>query len=71
MKASHRIWGKPTTQNSQGSGLMKLAYAQAESTGSDWRETLHVGFDLGLPSLFNIEWLIDKAERGEWGGLWW
>ena len=50
---------------------MKLACAQAEETGSDWREALHVAFELGLPSLFNIECLIDKAERGEWGGLWW
>lgn len=50
---------------------MKLAYANAEDTGSDWRETLHVAVDLALPNLFNIEWLIDKTERGEWGGLWW
>ena len=50
---------------------MKLACIQVEKTGSPWRETLTVAFDLGLPSVFNIEWLIDKAERGEWGGLWW
>ena len=50
---------------------MKFAYAQAENAGSDWRETLYVQFELGLPNLFNIEWLIDKAERGEWSGLWW
>lgn len=50
---------------------MKLAYEQAENAGTDWREALATGFDLGLPSLFNIEWLIDRAERGEWSGLWW
>ena len=50
---------------------MKLAYAQPENTVTDWREALHIAFDLGLPSFFNIEWVIDKAERGEWSGLWW
>ena len=50
---------------------MKRAYAQAETNEADWREALHVAFGLGLPGLFNIEWLIDKAERGEWGGVWW
>ena len=50
---------------------MKLAYVQAERIETDWRAALHVAFDLGLPSLFNVEWLIDKAERGEWSGLWW
>ncbi|MGR3513565.1 MAG: hypothetical protein ACU0GG_12455 [Paracoccaceae bacterium] len=49
---------------------MQLAYAHSEVRGTEWREPLHVAFDLGLPSLFNIEWLIDKAERGEWSGLW-
>ena len=44
---------------------MKFAYELAENTGSDWRETLHVGFTMGLPSLFDIEWLIDKAECDE------
>ena len=50
---------------------MNFAYAQAENTGTDWREALHFAFDLGLPNLFNIEWLIEGAERGEWGGLRW
>ena len=50
---------------------MKLAYMQAGTAGSDLREILTVALDLGLPSLFDIEWLIEKAERGEWSGLWW
>ena len=50
---------------------MKLAYAQLRNSGTAWRETLHVAFDVRLPIVFNIEWLIDKAESGEWGGLWW
>ncbi len=50
---------------------MKLAYAHSEKTGSDRLETLYIHFDLGLPNLFNIEWLIDKAEHGDWSGLWW
>lgn len=50
---------------------MKLAYVQAENAGTDWHEALAISFDFCLPSLFNIEWLIDRAERGEWSGLWW
>jgi len=50
---------------------MRLAYKQAELANTDWSEVLNLAFDLGLPSVFNIEWLIDKAECGEWGGLWW
>ena len=50
---------------------MELAYEKAKISELDWRETLDVLLDLGQPSLFNVEWLIDKAERGEWGGLWW
>ncbi len=50
---------------------MELAYTQAERAEADWRETLYVSFGLGLPGFFNLEWLMDKAECGEWGGLWW
>lgn len=50
---------------------MTLAYTQAEKTGSDWRETLYVHCDLGLPNLFNFERLIASAERGQWSGIWW
>lgn len=50
---------------------MTLAYEQAEHAGTHWREALAIGFDLGLPDLFNTEWLIDRTERGEWSGLWW
>lgn len=34
-------------------------------------ETLFAAVSLALPQAFNIEWMIDRAERGEWGGLWW
>lgn len=50
---------------------MRPAYAKVETAGPQWREALHLALDLGQPSFFKIEWLIDKAERGEWGGLWW
>lgn len=49
---------------------MKLAYAQAEKTGTDWGEMLHVAFDFGLPQRVNIEWSIQKAGSDEWGGPW-
>ena len=50
---------------------MKRAYAYVESVNSDWREALVSSFDLGLAHLFSIEWLIDKAESGDWSGIWW
>lgn len=49
---------------------MKHTYAQAETPVSNWCETLCVALDFAFPNLFNIEWLIDKAERGDWGGPW-
>lgn len=48
---------------------MKFAFADAKET--DWREILDVATGLGLPLDFNLEWLVDQAERGEWSGLWW
>ncbi len=50
---------------------MKLAFANVEDATSEWRDSLYVAFDLGLPNMFNVEWLIDRAERGAWSGLWW
>jgi hypothetical protein len=50
---------------------MRLSYTVSEDISSDWQESLLSGFDLGLPSLFNIEWLIDNAERSEWGRIQW
>ena len=50
---------------------MKRDYEQAESIPFDWREMLESAVNLGLPKVFNFEWYIDKAEKGEWGGLWW
>lgn len=50
---------------------MELVHVTAEDALSDWRETLRVAVDLSLPNPFNVEWLIDRAETGEWGGLWW
>ncbi|WP_415919460.1 hypothetical protein [Tateyamaria sp. SN6-1] len=48
---------------------MKRDYAQAETTGADWCETPYGAFHLGLPRLFSIAWLIDKADCGEWCGV--
>ena len=50
---------------------MEFAYVQHDNTGLDWCEIFHIAFGSGLLRPFNIEWLIDKAEQGEWGGLWW
>ncbi|WP_160314416.1 hypothetical protein [Candidatus Rhodobacter oscarellae] len=50
---------------------MTLVYTHADRAVFDWQETLAVASDLGLPRIFSLEWLIDKAERQEWSGLWW
>lgn len=50
---------------------MKRAYKHAARTGSDWRAALATGLEYGLPSLFNIETLIDHAERKDWSVKWW
>lgn len=50
---------------------MEFTCERAEVTDNCWREVLLVAFEMGLPSLFNLECVIDRAERGKWGGLWW
>ncbi len=50
---------------------MQIANDNMALRRHDLNETLFAALSLGLPQLFNIEWLIDKAERSEWGGLWW
>lgn len=50
---------------------MQQADAQAHDTRLDWHDSLRLTRELGLPSQFNFEWLIDRAERGEWSGRWW
>lgn len=50
---------------------MTLVYAQTEDGELNWREALLIAVESGLPGLFNIEWLIEKAETREWGGVWW
>lgn len=40
-------------------------------TKHHWFETLLSAFDSGVPDPLNVEWLIDRAEAGEWRGLWW
>ena len=44
---------------------------QLDNKKNDLIETLINAFDLGFYSPMDFEWLIDKAEAGEWGGLWW
>ncbi|MEM8979781.1 MAG: hypothetical protein AAGD04_09875 [Pseudomonadota bacterium] len=50
---------------------MTRAYEHTKSPQLDWQEALPLSFDHGLTNLFNIEWLVEKVERGEWSGLWW
>ena len=50
---------------------MRIAHKAAAPRRGDFHETLLTALSLGVPQGFNIEWLIDKAERAEWVGLWW
>ena len=50
---------------------MEVTCERAEAITDDCREILLVAFEMGLQSPFNLECLIDRAERGEWGGTWW
>ena len=50
---------------------MQIAQDRNRLCRSDASEALFTTVSLGVPNIFNIEWLIDKAERSEWGGLWW
>lgn len=44
---------------------------QTDVSEAEWQETLAAAFDYGTMMIFNFDWLIDRAERGDWGGLWW
>lgn len=50
---------------------MQFAYERPDATGSDWREALVSIISFRTWNVMNIDRLIDKAERGEWSGLWW
>lgn len=43
----------------------------SDDTRHHWIETLLSAFDCGFSDPLNVEWLIDRAEAGEWSGLWW
>lgn len=48
---------------------MKLVYEDARPDRLDWRELF--GLELDVPHCLSVEWLLDRAEQGEWSGLWW
>ncbi|MEL6414078.1 MAG: hypothetical protein AAGK79_16375 [Pseudomonadota bacterium] len=50
---------------------MQITNEDAGLRRHDLDEVLFAAVSLGLPIFFNVEWLIDKAERGEWSGIWW
>ncbi len=50
---------------------MNLASARSECIADTYRETLTLAFEFGFPPLFSVEWMIDRAELGEWSGIWW
>lgn len=50
---------------------MRFVNMHVNSNKDHWIETLANAFDMGFCEPLNLEWLIDKAETGEWGGLWW
>jgi hypothetical protein len=50
---------------------MRLSFEYTSCRRPEWRETLKTAFDMGVPSLLDLDWLIDRIEHDEWGGLWW
>lgn len=50
---------------------MALEKAATRPAELDWSEVLAEAFQSGFQSPFNMEWLIDKAERREWNEKWW
>ncbi|MFL4469059.1 hypothetical protein ACERZ8_03955 [Tateyamaria armeniaca] len=50
---------------------MQFANDDAALCRHELNETLYAAVSMCLPQLFNLEWLIDRAEHGEWSGLWW
>ncbi|WP_168797742.1 hypothetical protein [Aliishimia ponticola] len=44
---------------------MKSANETAKPVHGDRVETLMQAFDLGLPGLLNLEWIMDRMEHGE------
>ncbi len=50
---------------------MQIAQDSRRLRRSEATEMLFTAVSFGVPQIFNVEWLIDKVERGEWSGLWW
>lgn len=53
---------------------MQLVMSEMQTHQADRHfrgEALLTSFDLGFTSFFTLEWLLDRVERDEWGGLWW
>ena len=50
-----------------------MAHDERETIGVEpnWYETMITALDIGCLAPFSLEWLIDRAERGERSGLWW
>ena len=36
-----------------------------------WHEALQFALENTVPQVFNIEWMIERAERSDWRGVWW
>lgn len=50
---------------------MRCAIEEPNPCHSDLQDLLHATAVIGLSSIFNIERIIDEAERGDLLGLWW
>jgi hypothetical protein len=49
---------------------MKLMDDTSERGRGEWAEILSVAFETGLPRLFGIVWLIDRAEHDRGARPW-
>jgi hypothetical protein len=71
LDASCRFSSKPKAKVFVSDHAYGVCQMHTDSTKYHWIEMLICAFDLGISDTLNIEWLIDKAEAGEWSDLWW
>lgn len=50
---------------------MNFVRNQVALARQDIQDALFNQLTMASPSMFNIEWLVDRAERGAWSGVWW
>ncbi|MEM1388507.1 MAG: hypothetical protein AAF748_11670 [Pseudomonadota bacterium] len=42
-----------------------------DSAVAHWHEAISASIGFGFAGSFSLDWILDRVEREEWGGLWW